>query len=180
MIYSYKECIKKYGNNYALMNALKNNTIYKIKPGIYSTNKDIKSLDLFIKEHKNVIFTMESAFYYLGISDDIPDKYVIATDKDSTKYKNKDIVQYFMNNGLTNIGICTIKHSGIDIKIYNKERMLIELVRYKNKLPYDFYKEIVNYYRNNIDEIDVSLVLDYLESFPKKDKLKFIIQSEVL
>ena len=95
-------------------------------------------------------------------------------------YKNDNVEQYFMNNGLISIGVTTIKHNNIDTPIFNKERMLIEVVRYKNKLPFDYYKEVINYYRNHIEEIDVSLVLDYLESFPKKRLLTKTIQLEVL
>ena len=58
--------------------------------------------------------------------------------------------------------------------------LLIEVIRYKNKLPFDYYKEIINYYRNHINDIDILLVLDYLESFPKKELITRTIQIEVL
>ena len=47
----------------------------------------------------------------------------------------------------------------------DKERMLIELIRNKNTIPFDYYKEIINNYREIEDEIDMSLLADYLESF---------------
>ena len=180
MIYNYNECIAIFGTHYALSRALGEKKIFKIKEGLYSTNKNPKELEIFIKEHKDAIFTLESAFYYLGISDVIPTNYVVATDKDASKYKDSNIKQYFMNNGLIKIGVTTIKHLGIDIPVFNKERMLIELVRYKGKLPFDYYKEIINYYRNHIEEIDFSLVLEYLDSFPKKELITNIVQMEVL
>ena len=180
MIYNYEECVELFGSNYFLEKAILEGKIFKIKNGLYSTEKKVRDIEIFLKKHKNCVFTMESALFYLGISDVVPDKYVIATDKDATKYKNDNVEQYFMNNGLISIGVTTIKHNNIDIPIFNKERMLIEVVRYKNKLPFDYYKEVINYYRNHIEEIDVSLVLDYLESFPKKRLLTKTIQLEVL
>lgn len=180
MIYTYSECITLFGTHYALIQALANKKIFKIKEGLYSTEKRPKQLEIFVKEHKDAVFTLESAFYYLGISDVIPDKYVVATDKDAYKYKDENIKQYFMNNGLINIGVESINHSNVDILVFNKERLLIEAIRYKNKLPFDYYKEIINYYRSHINDIDVSLVLDYLESFPKKDLITKTIQMEVL
>ena len=35
----------------------------------------------------------------------------------------------------------------IEIHMYNKERMLVELLRNKNKLPFDYYKEILENYK---------------------------------
>ena len=180
MIYTYRECIALFGTHYALTQALANKKIFKIKEGLYSTERKPKELEIFIKEHKDAVFTMESAFYYFGISDVIPDKYIVATDKDASKYKDLNIKQYFMNNGLIKIGVTSINYLGIEVPIFDKERLLIEVIRYKNKLPFDYYKEIINYYRNHIYDIDFLLVLDYLESFPKKELITRTIQIEVL
>ena len=123
---------------------------------------------------------MESAFYYLGVSDVVPEKYIVATSRDATKYKNDNIVQYFMDEKLLEIGAETIIHNNVSIPTFNKERMLIEVIRYKNKLPFDYYKDVINYYRNHIGEIDLSTVMDYLEHFPKRKMIMKIIQMEVL
>ena len=73
---------------------------------------------------------MESAFYYYGISDVVPDKYYIASNKNGSKYNDSSIKQYFMGEDLVNIGISTYDFSGTSIRIYNKERLLIEVIRY--------------------------------------------------
>ena len=180
MFYNYEECIELFGNNYFLQKAITEGKLFKIESGLYSTEKKVKDIEIFLKKHRKFVFTMESALFYLGISDVIPNKYIIATDKDATKYKGENVQQYFMNSGLVNIGVTTIRYNNVDIPIFNRERLLIEVVRYKNKLPFDYYKEVISYYRNHIEEIDVSLILDYLESFPKKKLITEIIQLEVL
>ncbi len=180
MVFNYSECIELYGSHYALMKAIKDKRIFKVKNGIYSTDKKPRELEIFIKEHKDAIFTMESAFYYLGISDVVPNNYVVATDKDASKYKDNHIRQYFMNNGLIKVGATTIKHNGIDVPVFDKERMLIEIIRYRNKIPFDYYKDIINYYRNHIYETDFSLISEYLESFPRKQLITNIIRMEIL
>lgn len=178
MIYNYSEYIQLFGNNYSLEKAISEEKIFKIQNDVYS-EKRVKDIEVFLKKHKNFVFTMESALFYLGISDVVPNKYVIATDKDATKYKG-DIEQYYLNNGLINIGVTTVKCNNVDIPVFNKERMLIEVVRYKNKLPFDYYKEVINYYRSHIEEIDVPLVLEYLELLPKRKLITKTIQLEVL
>lgn len=177
---NYQECLKQYKNDYQIKKALKEHQLYKINDGLYSRIENPSDLEIFIKKHSNAIFTMESAFYFLGISDFIPTRYYVATSKNSTKLFDKDITQYFMDQKILNIGKTKMKYNQDTIVVYNKERMLIEIVRYKNKMPYDYYKEIVSYYRNHIDEIDVALVLDYVKSFPKKDFILKIIETEIL
>ena len=179
MIYSYSECIELFGSHYALTQAIADKKIFKIKDGLYSTEKKPKELEIFVKEHKDAVFTLESAFYYLGISDVIPDKYVVATDKDASKYKDTNLKQYFMNNGLIKIGVTSINHSGVNIPIFNKERMIIEIIRYKNKLPFDYYKEIINNYRKIIPILNVQQIQDFAEKSPKSNMIIKTLQAEV-
>ena len=58
--------------------------------------------------------------------------------------------------------------------------MLIELVRNKNNMSYDMYKEIINNYRSIVDELNFLKLQDYLSNFKNKDKYLKIIQEEVL
>ena len=66
-----------------------------------------------------------------------------------------------------------------NVNIYNKERMLIELVRNKNSIAFDYYKEIISNYREIVDEIDMSLLAEYLEKFTNKKNISEIIHREV-
>ena len=69
---------------------------------------------------------------------------------------------------------------GYPIRIYSKERMLIELLRSKGSLPYDLYKEILTSYRRIIDELDLRLIEEYLEGFPKARLIQKRLDEEVL
>lgn len=85
------------------------------------------------------LFTSESAFFYLGLTDAIPNKYFLATPNNVSKIKNEQVEQIFMANHFFKIGKSQINYNNVQINIYNKERMLIELIRNKNTI-----------YRNNI------------------------------
>ena len=85
-----------------------------------------------------------------------------------------------MDDRYFNIGITYIYYNNVRIKIYDKERMLIELVRNKNNMSYDMYKEIINNYRSIVDELNFLKLQDYLSNFKNKDKYLKIIQEEVL
>ena len=71
------------------------------------------------------------------------------------------------------------KIHNIKINIYSKERLLIELIRYKNKLPYDYYKEIIDSYRRIIHELDIELIEELAITLPKTQIVMKVIQAEV-
>ncbi len=135
---------------------------------------------MIVKKYNNPIFTLKSAFYYYGISDAIPEKYYIASNKNGTKYNNPNIKQIYMEKSILHLGETKFNYLETEIFIYSKERLLIELIRYKHNISYDYYKEIINYYRKNIDQIDIREILDMLKNFPKKDMIIKILQNEVL
>jgi len=51
-----------------------------------------------------------------------------------------------MKNEFLNVGVIKIEIENIQTPIYDKERMLIELIRYRTKLSYELYKEVINNY----------------------------------
>ena len=89
------------------------------------------------------------------------------------------IKQIRMKNELYNLGKTQINYEGIKINIYDKERMLIDLARNKNKIGYDLYKEIISNYRKLATSLDTQKIEEYLQYFVNGDKIFEIIQDEV-
>ena len=58
--------------------------------------------------------------------------------------------------------------------------MLIELMRFKSKIPMDYYKEIIGNYRKIAFELDFGIIEDYAAMFKNSDNLMHMIQMEVL
>ena len=58
--------------------------------------------------------------------------------------------------------------------------MLIELLRYKSKLPFDYYKEILLNYRKIVPQLNMQAVQDYAYEAPKSGKIFETLQTEVL
>jgi hypothetical protein len=78
------------------------------------------------------------------------------------------------------IGVEIKKYSGDDIRVFSKERLLIELIRHRNKLPFDYYKEIISGYRRLTDELDFMTIEEYAEKLPRTKAVMETIQMEVL
>lgn len=179
MLYSYEECIKQYSSDYKIKKAIKEGMLYKIEPGIYSDRKNEPDTAIIRVKYPNAVFTLNSAFYYQGLTDTIPSFYYIATDKDATKIRDKNIRQIFDNNNSLEIGVEIKKYNGDNIRIFSKERLLIELIRNKINFSFDYYKEIIGNYRNMLYELDFQLVEEYAEQLPKTKLVMDTIQMEV-
>ena len=179
MIYTYKECMNKWSSNYQIKKQIDTGNLFQIEKGIYSDTPDVSTLAVISVKYPKAIFTMDSAFYYHGLTDVIPDEYHIATDKHSIYLSDKRIRQYYIPSDILNIGVTTMTRRDAVIRIYDKERMLIELLRYKNKLPFDYYKEILGNYRGLIYELDIERIQEYAATFPKPKMISEALDAEV-
>ena len=179
MLFSYDDCLKQYGNNYQIEKAIKQKILYKLAPGVYSDKERVSELELITFKYPTAIFTLNSAFYYYGLTDVIPEKYYLATSKDAYKISNKEVKQLFHRDDKFKIGATTINYQNSAINIYDQERMLIELVRNKTKLPFDYYKEIIENYRKRTDILDIEKLQEYISQFPKQNHIFNTIQLEV-
>lgn len=179
MLYTYKELINKYKSNYYINKALANRKIYKIDSYIYSNERYVDYLLIINKKYPKVIFTSDSAYYYYGLTTYVPDKYYVATSRKDTKIVNSKLKQSYIPEDRFNIGVSSLKVNNINIKIYDKERLLIDLIRKSDSLPFDYYKEIINNYRLIKDKLDMKKISSYLKHYNSKKKIFEAIQKEV-
>lgn len=179
MLYTYKEAEKKFGSEYQLLKALKDNKIFKIEKGIYSDEKHVNYLALISKKYPNAIFTMDSAFFYHNLTDVIPENQYLAVKRDSMKIKDKEIVQIKVIDSLFSIGASELVVNGVKIKIYDKERMLIELIRNRKSIGFDYYKEIIANYRERKEELNPKKIASYISAFHHEGHLYDVIMREV-
>ena len=173
------ECLKEYGSDYYIEKKIEEGKLFKVGKGVYSEEKHVPEIAVFSYKYPKAVLTMKSAFYFYGLTDVIPDECDLATKRDAAKIKDKRVKQYFIQNDFFDEGIETAKYKGYDIQIYSKERMLIELVRYKSKLPFDYYKEIILNYRKTLPQLSIQKIQDYALMAPKSDKVLDTLQMEV-
>lgn len=179
MFFSYKECIERFKNDYFLEKALSESKLYKVEKGIYSDTPTWRDIAFIAYKNKNAVFTMNSAFYYQDLTDSIPENYYLGTHRDAAKIKDSNVKQYFYPDETLMLGVEEKTVYGTLIKVYSKERMLVELIRHKNKLPFDYYKEIISNYRNKVYELDEEWFEENISKFPASKKIFDTIQLEV-
>ena len=183
MIYSTEELKKTLGSNYKIKSKIQNGELFKISHGIYSDESPyLSELENIFKRYPNAILTLQSAFSYYELSDYIPDKYVIATSQKAHKIDNPKVEQLYITKDILDIGKKTIKTEYGTINIYDKERLLIEVFRLKSKLPFSYYKEIVNSYRLLVakEMIDLNLIIKYCSKLKNGQNIRKQIQEIIL
>lgn len=164
MIYKRCEYVDKY-SVYEMRKNIKEGKLFKIVNGYYSDNPKEDEIEIICKRYPSAVFTMESAFYIMGLTKTKPNKYYLATKREATRIKDKNIKQYLIKDDIFDKGITTINYKGTDIKIYDKERLLIELIRNRFMFSFDYYKEIIRNYRKIINKMDGYKLVEYLSHF---------------
>lgn len=137
-------------------------------------------LALLAYMYPNAVITMDSAFYFYGLTDVIPEKCDLATDRDAAKISDSRVKQYYYPSNYFHGGIEDADYIGYKISIYNKEKMLVELLRYKSKLSLDYYKEIILNYRKILPQLNIQRIQDYAMDAPKSNMILETLQMEVL
>lgn len=178
MIFIYKDIVKKGYSDYQIKKMLKENKLYMIQKGVYSTSLDYNNLELICKKHNNAVFTLETACFCYGLLKKEVLPYKIATKQKDRKIKDLEIKQVFMTDELYEIGISKIKYKGFNIYIYDLERLLIEVVRNKTNIDYDNYLEIMSSYKKIVKLLNKSKLENYIINF-KNSKIEKRILNEI-
>ena len=180
MVLTYNDCIDKYGSDYKIKKELEKGMLFMKEKGVYTTILNVSDLDIITSKYPRAVFTGKSAFYYHSLTDVIPDHFHLATRREDTRIKDQRVIQSFIKNEIFESGIIEMKYNNSNIRIYDRERMLIELMRFRKSLPFDYYKEVIQNYRRIVDEMDFGLVEDYAYMFRNGNTIMDQIQLEVL
>ena len=179
MLYFHKELKEKLRSDYQIQKAVSNKEYFKIENGLYSDMEFVNPLEIICKKYPEAVFTSDSAYYYYDLTDVIPDYFYLATKRSDTRINNKNIKQIFIPNDLFDFGKTQIEIENIIISIYDEERMLVELIRKRNVIPFDYYKEIISNYRKKIDKLDIYKIQEYISYYKNELSLYDTLMREV-
>lgn len=179
MLYFRNELDKNKYSTYQLNKAIENKELFKVDNGLYSDVEFVNPLEIILKKYPNAIFTSDSAYYYYDLTDVIPDYFYLATKRSDSRINDKNIKQIFIPNDLFEFGKTQIEVESVKINIYDEERMLVELIRKKNLIPFDYYKEIITNYRKEIDTLDIYKIQEYISYYKNESSLYDTLMREV-
>ena len=107
------------------------------------------------------------------------DKVYLATDRNAHTIKDDKIIQIFVNKEILYQGRIQEKINNNLINIYDRERLLVEIIRKKKQIPYDYYKEIIRNHRDISYELDMYKIEEYLSLYKNNLNLALTLKNEV-
>ena len=183
MIRTTSELLKTHGSHYRISRLLQSGELKKVGHGLYSDGEAwAAELETICARYPHAVLTAESAFAFYDLSDYVPDCYSFVTPLNAHRILNEKVSQTYMDRDIVGIGVAEAKTEHGIVRVYDRERMLIELFRLKSKFPPDYFREVVNSYRELAKEeaIDFRLLDSYCERFKKGHLLHQRIAEVVL
>lgn len=140
--------------------------LVRIKNGYYTLQEHQLSEDEMIYRlfGEDGILTMESALYLYGYLSVKPSEYQIAIDKNTSKsrfhLKYPFVHPYYSEPKVLALGVTEIPFGGGRMKIYDKERLICDCLKYEDRMDReDLKKALLSYIQD--DKKDISNLLSY-------------------
>ena len=126
--------------------------VEKIRRGYYQwiNPEDFSEVGTVIHLFPDAIFCMDTALRYYGYSDRTPGEWHLAVSKDSSKSRFKldypFVKPYYVEPAVLELGMTGGTMDGHPVRIYDKDRLICDCLRYRNKMDKEiFNKAIQNY-----------------------------------
>lgn len=128
----------------------KSGELQRISRGIYTASNIVfDDMAILQARFKVAIYSHETALFLLGLSDRNPLFYsmTVKTGYNATSLKSNNVKVYFIKKELYALGQIIMKTPfGNDIKTYNRERTICDLVRNRNQIDINFVNEALKKY----------------------------------
>ncbi len=179
MLYRFRDLIDKYGNGYQIKKKMASGQIIKRNDGLYADSDNISFTDVIVKKYPKAVITGLTAYYCYNLYDINPPVIHVASQRDTSKISNPTIVQHFVAKSIFKLGIINLKINNSEIKIYDKEKLLIELIRNKDKYSESQFSNIIDNYKVIKDTLDFHKINDYLSYYPNGKQLSIELEKYV-
>jgi predicted transcriptional regulator of viral defense system len=146
----------------------RNNEIQRIARGVYSAVDTLMDEMVSLQyRYKNAVFSHETALYLWELTDRTPLFYSVTVPSgyNATSLKASGTKVYYIKSNLFSLGLATIKSPhGNEVKTYNLERTLCDVVRSRNQMDDQFVNEALKRYVTRKDK-NIDLLYRYAAQF---------------
>ena len=142
-----------------LSDFVKKNNLIKFAPGFYASNEYVFDEYYILQmRYSKYIFSGMSALFLHHLTDKIPEDIYVTCPQGYHPFKNhllSLVVTSISNNDLYNLGIIEVDTMfGNKVKVYDKERTICDLIKYRDKYDGEtFIKAIKSYVNGKYDQI---------------------------
>ena len=123
--------------------------VEKIRRGYYQwiNPDDFSEVGTVIRLFPDAILCMDTALRYYGYSDRTPSNWHLAVSKDSGKSRFKIdypfVKPYYVEPAVLELGLTTGTMDGHTIRIYDKDRLICDCLRYRNKMDKEIFNKAI-------------------------------------
>ena len=154
--------------------------LIRVKSGYYTTKYFECTEEQWIYRlyGEDGILTMESALYAYGMLKDRPFKWSVAINKNTSKSRFKidyPVVEpYYTEPEVLELGVTSIAFGGGQMKIYDKERLICDVLKYQEKIDREQFKAGVLSYIMDENK-DVAKLMEYAKERKVLKKVQTMI-----
>ena len=158
---------------------LKEKKLERVAHGVYLT-PDAFDDEMYRVQAKNqrIIFSHETALYLHDLTDRDPIEWsaTISYGYNATHLRDEGIKVYTVKKSLYQMGVVELKTIyGRDIKAYNKERTICDIVRNRNNMDIGILNEAVKRYLSSKDK-NIPLLMRYAEELDIQNILRNYVE----
>ena len=154
--------------------------VEKVRYGYYQwiNPDDFSEVSTVRKLFPDAIFCMDTALRHYGYGDRTPGSWHLAVSKDSNKSRFKIdypfVKPYYMEQSVLELGLIASEMDGHKIRIYDKDRVICDCLRYRNKMDKEIFNKAIQAYVND-PEKNIPRLLEYAECLRVKKIAKDLI-----
>jgi len=159
---------------------VKDGLVEKIRYGYYQwIDEDNPSEARLINQlFPDGILNMDTALFYYGYSDRIPNAWHLAVSKDSGKSRFKIdypfVRPYFVEPDLLNLGLTSGDIDGNPVRIYDKERTICDCLRHRNKMDREIFVKAIQRYVNDTSK-NIPQMMNYAKKLRAANTVKNLV-----
>ena len=192
-ILEYKKIFDKYGGMMRTKQLQAANILYrplqklihqgyveKVRYGHYQwvDHDDFSEVGTVTRLFPDAILCMDTALWYYGYSDRTPADWHLAVSKDSGKSRFRIdypfVKPYYVEPSLLELGLTVGEVDGHEVRIYNKDRLICDCLRYRNKMDKEIFNKAIQSYIADPGK-SIPKLLEYAEMLRVKKTAKDLI-----
>lgn len=163
-----------------LQKLIEQGCVEKVRYGYYQwvDHDDFSEVGTVIRLFPDAILCMDTALRHYGYSDRTPADWHLAVSKDSGKSRFKIdypfVKPYYVEPPLLELGRTTGEIDGHEVRIYDKDRVICDCLRYRNKMDKEIFNKAIQNYIADPGK-SVPKLLEYAEALRVKKTVKDLI-----
>ena len=154
-------------------------SLRRVKNGYYTAcSTEYPEEQLIATMYPDGVLTMESALFKYGYLKKKPLGWSIAISKNTSKSRFKveyPVVEpFYTEDEVLSLGVTTIPFADASIKIYTKDRLICDVIKYQEKMDREDFKEALRSYIDD-ETKDVAKLLNYAIERKVRKKVQMMI-----